>query len=83
MGGGQGGVTAEIDFGGRGEPAEPEFAALRLHEGRFGLVHFGRERLHPLIRHRAVQVADTGGVALERGVGEGVDEPSVGMGQAW
>ncbi len=69
--GGEGGVPAQVDLDGRGEPAQPEHALLarRDHVGRLGDSELERDRLHPLVVHRLVEglveQADRGGVAAE------------------
>ncbi len=64
MGGGEGGVAAQIDFGGGGEPAKAKgffyrtFFLNRIDVGGLGEIHLHRQRLHPRFVRRAVQQAD-------------------------
>ena len=78
-GGGQGGVAAEVDLHGRGEPAEVVVAVGSPHrEGGLRQVHLVGHLLHPPLGGRAVEEADGRRVAGERAVGEGVDDDQVG-----
>jgi hypothetical protein len=64
-GGGEGGVAAEIDFDGGGEPAEAVAIGFFDEEGGFGEVVFGGDVLEDGIRQPAFEGADGGGVAVE------------------
>jgi hypothetical protein len=72
-GGGEGGVSAEIDFDGGGEPAETVAFRFLDEEGGFGEVVFGGDVLENGIGQPAFEGADGGGVAAEEFGGERVD----------
>jgi hypothetical protein len=67
---GQGGVPAQRDLGGRGEPAQPVAAVARLGERCLGQVHLGGHRLHPGGFCRAGEQAHRRRIAAERLAGE-------------
>ena len=75
VGRGEGGVPAQLDLDGGGEPAQPVAAGLGpwQQEGRLRQVHLGRHPLHPGRLGVLVEQADRGRVAGERLGGEGVD----------
>src|SRR5205085_2373525 len=67
-------VAAQRDLDGRSEPAQVVVAVGAAHHVRgLGQTELEREPLHPGFVGRGVEQADRGGVAPERGVGEGVD----------
>ena len=72
MGGGQGGVTTQLNFDSRGEPAQLIPVAVRIKKRRFRQVHFGGYLLHPGFLSRAIQYTDGSGVPCKRPVGKGI-----------
>jgi hypothetical protein len=72
MGAGQGGVAAEFDLDGGGEPAQAEAVVFFDQEGGLGEVHFEGDALHPVGVARLAEQADGGRIAGEGFVGEGV-----------
>ena len=66
MGAGQGGMTAQINFEGRGKPAQVEPFISRGEKCRFGQVHFPGKVLHPAFRSRLLENAYTCRIPLER-----------------
>src|SRR5690606_7330318 len=78
MGRAQGGVAAQVDLAPRREPpqAEPRRIVGAQQEGRLRLVVLARQRLHPaVVGPLPERLHHAGGIALERGGGEGVDGP--------
>ena len=63
-------VAAEIDLGGRGEPAQPVAVALRYEKGCFRQIVLGRGGLHDRVRQPGVERAHRGGVAGKRLAGD-------------
>ena len=78
--GGQRGVPAHVDLGGRGEPAQRPVGVAargqRVREGGLGEVDLGGDLLEPGVvgEGAGVEEQDSRGVAGEGAVGEGVDD---------
>ena len=66
-------MAAQIDLGGRSEPAQVEVVTHRIQESGLADVHLGGDVLYPGGVGRAVERADDGGIAGEGFVREGVD----------
>ncbi len=74
VGGGEGGVAAEVDLDGRGEPAEVEaIGGGANEEGGFGEAVFEGDALEERVVEPGVERDDGGGIAGEDAIGEGVD----------
>lgn len=63
--GGDGGMSAEVDFGGGCEPAQSESVGVRREEGGFSEVHFCCDLLQPLVWGWFFEQANGGGVPFE------------------
>ena len=74
-GGGEGGVAAEVDLDGGGEPAQLEVLVVGVgdQEGGLGEGVLGGDRLEDGVGEPALEQAHGGRVAGEAGAGEGVD----------
>ena len=66
-------MAAEIDLGGRREPAQPVTAALGHEEGGFRQIVLGGDRLHDVVGQPFFERAHGRRIAGERPLGEGVD----------
>src|SRR5690348_18468481 len=69
-------MAAQLNFGGRSEPAEVEVgsaAVARHSEGRLAEVVLGRNRLHQAVVEPPFERHDRRGIPGQRLVGEGVD----------
>ncbi len=73
MGGRQGGVSAEVDFMNRCEPAQVPALAVRPSQGGFGKIVLVCDGLHHLVRQPVLQDEDGSGVALKGALGKGID----------
>nr|WP_255593052.1 hypothetical protein [Eikenella sp. Marseille-P7795] len=71
-GGGERGVSAQVDFTFGREPAQGEGVALRYDEGSFGKVVFLGDIAHQIFGRECVRHADGGGIAAEHAVGKGI-----------
>ena len=71
-GGGQRGVTAQVDLAAGGEPAQPVVRSLRNGKGRFGQVVLTGDGHHLRLGGPAVHDADGGGVAGKDLVRKGI-----------
>lgn len=70
----QRGVTAEIDFSARCEPAQAEAAGFPDNESGLGKIVFKSDVHHHGIGGPAVQHADSGGVSRKYGIGKSVGD---------
>ena len=75
VGRGQRGVAAEVDLGGRREPAQAELERIagRRQVRRLGDAELGGQRPHAGVVERLVEEADGGRVAAPETLAEGVD----------
>ena len=76
VGAGEGGMAAERDFDGGGEPAELEGAMIgwvRGEKSRLGQIHFHGDGCHPFFLAWGVEDADRRGISVERRGSERID----------
>ena len=78
VGGGQGGVTAQVHLGRGSEPPQVMRAVgAGNDEGRLRQVHLAGDRLHAALVRKGVHHGNGGRVAGEGTIGEGIDDDEV------